>query len=667
MTARTAAAATVELSLVDRITGPIRRLQARIASLSRSFGLDRIGRAAGNLGRNLSALGDGLGHATRRLSMLTGALGIGGAGAVFGAFKLAQHTAALGDEIAKTARQLGIGAEALQEYRYAAEMSGVSSEALEKGMKRFGANAADAARGTKTYSREFDALGVSLRDAGGNMKSMDQLFNETVEAIASIESPMERTRISMVLFGRAGQDMTRMFEQGADGIRRQREEARRTGHVLSQNASEFSEVFGDNIARLQKRLEGIANMIGVHLMPVMDEMVVRATEWFDANAKLVRSTIAGWAKRLSNVLRALLDPTSSIRMEISRLADGFSGFIDRIRPVIDFLGGPGQAAFVAVAAWITGPLVAAVALLSASFIKLGVVILSTPVGWILGGLALVGAAAYVLVQKWDEFVAYWANLWTRITDAFDKGFLQGMAALWLEFNPLVHVARGLDAVVKYFTGFSLLDAGAGVIASFAEGIGSGLAAIYEWLAEIGGQFAAFMEGLFSRFYGWGAAIIGALWDGLKSKMKAVVGWFKESINGLVGWLPESLQKRIGFDVSAVSNVEGPAAPTADVAPRPVLTAPPIAPMALPAFTAPDATPQKVQTDKVEAANVTAASAEFPEPITVHQPQTVNAPFNVNFTINGRESDANEIASVVKRTLANEVDRQRQQILSRLND
>lgn len=385
------AQATVTLSLIDRVTGPLKRLSARLGNLSRRMGLDRIGNAVGHLGKRITGLGAGLAATTGRLSAFLGLLGAGGAGAIATAYGLAKSAADAGDAIAKTARQLGIGAEALQEYRYAAQMSGVDQSSLEKGMMKFGVNVSDAAKGNKALAKEFANLGISIKDASGNLRSMDEVFTDTLGAISKLPTAMERSQAAVKLFGRSGQEMTRLFEIGVDEFIALQEEARKTGHVISDRASKFGEVFGDNVERLQKRIEGLKLLVGVQLMPVFNDIVVGLTEWYDANRLLITSALTSWVKRLSDFLKDLVDPASEIRVAFRQIGESMAYALSWVKPLterfgtLNVIGG-------AVAAWIAGPMVAAIASLAAAFINLGIVIMSTPFGWILAGVAAVAAS-----------------------------------------------------------------------------------------------------------------------------------------------------------------------------------------------------------------------------------------------------------------------------------
>ena len=657
------AEATVTLSLVDRITAPIKRISARIGALTRRIGLDRIAGAAGRLGGSLRGLGDGLAATTGRLSAFLGLLGAGAGGAVATAFSLAQGAADIGDEVAKTARQLGLGAEALQEYRYAAKMSGVDQALLDKGMLRFSANIADAAKGNKALAKDFASLGIRLKDTSGNFRSMDDVFTDTVEAISKLESPMERSRAAMKLFGRSGIDMTRLFEIGADGMIELREEARRTGHVMSQRAADFSEIFGDNVERLQKRLEGLKLFIGVQLMPVMNEMVVGLTEWFDANRALVVSSLQDWVKRLTGFIRALIDPTSEIRTAFREFGETLSTIVGFVKPLTDRIGAL-NAGLMLVAAWIFGPMLAALVTLGTAIFNLGAVIMTTPFGWILAGMAAIVAAVYVLYQRWDDFAAYWGGLWGRIKEAFNQGFILGVIALLKEFNPVTHIARGINAVIEYFTGINLMDEGSRIIQTLTSGISAGAqnlgAFISEAVSSAWAAYEAWWNSFSANVRAAGAAIVQSLWDGLKSKWESVVAWLRGAVADLIGWLPESIKKKIGF--TAESSVTG----ANDNAPGEVGRK--VGELGGKLL---KSVPQGASKERALASNdnrVSTASGDVNTEVLTNSQNNINAPTTVHVTVNAPAGvDAAQVASLARREIEAAGRRQAAAIQSRLSD
>ncbi|OHV85813.1 phage tail tape measure protein [Ensifer sp. LCM 4579] len=691
--------AQVRLSLVDRLTGPIKRIGARLGALSKKIGLDRIAVAAGNVGRKFRGVFDGMQRSVLRLSSALAVVGASFGGIVAGSFSLAQSAASLGDEVAKTSRQLGIGAVALQELRYAAKMSGVEQSLLENGMKRFGSNIADAAKGNKALAKEFGALGISIKGTNGKLRPMEEVFTDTVEAISKLPDPMARSRAAMKLFGKSGIDMTRLFEIGAKGMNELREEARNTGHVMSQEAAEFSEVFGDNVERLQKRWEGFKTFLGVQLMPVFNELVVNITAWVDENQKLIRSTATEWVKALAKALRELMDPTSEIRVRMREFWEGIQAAGRAIKPFVDLVGGPLNASLIALGGWILGPTIAALVALGAAFVKLGVVIMSTPFGWILAGVAAVAASVYVLYQKWDEFVAYWGNLWGRISAAFEGGFINGILAMLREFNPITHILRGMNAVFEYFTGIDLIAQGEALLQSFVDGVNSVTFDLATWIAEKIEPMISAITGFAGRIYDAGAALVTALWDGLKSKWGEVVAWLKGSVRDLISWLPESVQSTLGFDINATVTkpaedagasvseaVKAPGKATAGLlkpaseiivdrsrigrGADPFTVVPSVARQAtipFPTFT-PENQPKAVEASTVEAGTMTAGNVQFPEPILAHEPQNIDASTKIeSLTINAKSDAAADIRAAVNAALAENSRRSAAAVKSSLSD
>ncbi|MBP2538144.1 hypothetical protein J2768_000542 [Agrobacterium tumefaciens] len=569
------AEATVTLSLVDKITGPIKRLGARLSGFGKKLGFDKIAKATSNFGNSIRGLGDGLARTSGRLAAFLGVLGAGGAGAIASAYGLAKSASDLGSEIFDASKKLGIGTEALSEWMYAADQAGVSGEAFQKGVEKLGINAVEATKGNKQMAAAFKTLGVRVKGAKGQMRPMEDILDDTVGALAGMKDPLKRNQLAFKVFGKSGVELTKIMADGADGIREAREEARKIGVVWGQSAADAADEFGDGIVALQKRLLGFKTFLGVQLIPVFNEAVKIITEWVGANADLIRSTITEWASRLVRVIRSLIDPTSEVRVAFREFGESLSTFGSYIKPIVDRFGAL-NTALAAVALWITGPLLTAIALVGIAFVKLGAAILATPIGWILAGVAALAASVYVLYQRWDEFLAYWGNLWQRVKDGFNQGFIIGIITLLKEFNPVTHIVRGMNAVIEYFNGYDVLNMGHQLIMTLTRGITESAQelgkAIEQALVDAWAAYEAWWNGFSENVRGAGAAIVTALWEGLKAKWAEMVAWVKSAIAELLSYLPESLRTSLGFDVSATVEPITDAAKAATEAVKPAATA-----------------------------------------------------------------------------------------------
>lgn len=387
------AQATVTLSLIDRVTGPIKRIGDRLGALSKRVGFDKITTAVGNLGTRIKGLGEGLARTSMRLSAFFGLMGAGGAGVIATAYGLAKSASDLGSEIGDTAGKLGIGVEALQEYRFAARMSGMETATFDKGVEKLGINAVEATKGNKQLAAAFKNLGVRVKGANGQMRPMEDVLDDTMAQLSKIRDPLKRNQLAFKLFGKSGVEVVKMLSDGAEGLRNNREEARRTGNVMSKTAVALSDRFGDMFDSLSERVSGLKNLIGVQLIPVFIDAVDGITKWYDANATLIRSNITEWVKKLGDFIRDLLDPTSEVRTKFAEFTGAISSAYETIKPFVDFLGGPFKAAMLLVGLWALAPAITSITLLGGAFLGLGKAVAGVALNTIVGLSGAVADAA----------------------------------------------------------------------------------------------------------------------------------------------------------------------------------------------------------------------------------------------------------------------------------
>jgi hypothetical protein len=123
-------------------------------------------------------------------------------------------TIQLGANIGYMADKLGIGTEELQEFQYAAGMVGVSSDQAGRSLQMLERHVGLAATGTKSAVKDFAQLGVSIRDANGNIKPTSELLPEIGEGFNKLKSQPEKLAYSMKVFGRsAGAAMVPVLER----------------------------------------------------------------------------------------------------------------------------------------------------------------------------------------------------------------------------------------------------------------------------------------------------------------------------------------------------------------------------------------------------------------------------------------------------------------------
>lgn len=162
--------------------------------------------------------------------------------------------------LGEVAQQLGVTTEALQEYRYAATQVGLSSEEMDQALSQLTRRAGEAASGTKAQAEAFDKLGVSVKDANGNLIPTGELIPMIADAMQKIESPAQRAAILMDLFGKSGQKLEPLLAGGSAAINNLRNAAHQLGIVLSSQQIQNADETADKLAAVKTVLQ--ANIAG---------------------------------------------------------------------------------------------------------------------------------------------------------------------------------------------------------------------------------------------------------------------------------------------------------------------------------------------------------------------------------------------------------------------
>ena len=162
------------------------------------------------------------------------------------------------DELGKTAQKVGVSVEQFSALKYAANLADVQTEQLASSMEKLGRNMSAVAGGAKGPAKDaFDALGISLKDASGNLKSSSDVLGELSDKFAGFKDSAAKTALAIAIFGKAGAEMIPLLNQGKAGLASAADEAKRFGLIVSDEAAKAANEFNDNLKRLSSILAGI--------------------------------------------------------------------------------------------------------------------------------------------------------------------------------------------------------------------------------------------------------------------------------------------------------------------------------------------------------------------------------------------------------------------------
>ena len=202
-----------------------------------------------------------------------------------------------GSSVKDAAIKLGTTTDAVQTLRHAAQMAGSSTEALDQGMVIFNKNLANAAQGkNKALVEMFQKLGISMKKANGQMKTTAELMPELADAMKRQKNNSEKAYIATTTFGKSGQELIQMLQDGSQALKDYADEAKHLGIVVSDEDTLKAKSMGDTIQRLKDAVTGFSLAIGLKLIPYVEPVIASMTEWIATNREWIATEIASSVK-----------------------------------------------------------------------------------------------------------------------------------------------------------------------------------------------------------------------------------------------------------------------------------------------------------------------------------------------------------------------------------
>lgn len=263
-------------------------------------------------------------------------LGAAFAAATAAAAYLVKQSIDSADAMSKMSQSTGIAIDKLSGLAYAGQLSGVEVEALGAAMVKLTKGMADASIGTGEALRGYEALGINVKDAAGNLKNAEAVLGEVATKFASMEDGANKTALAVAIFGKSGAAMIPLLNSGADGLAQMHDEAEKLGLILDKKTGQAAVDFKDNLTRLQSKANGLGIILAKDLLPQLNDITAAMVE----AAKESGGLMAAWVG-LGGVATALftddmLSRAEQIQKRVKSLGaeiESAEGMAGRITPI----------------------------------------------------------------------------------------------------------------------------------------------------------------------------------------------------------------------------------------------------------------------------------------------------------------------------------------------
>lgn len=248
--------------------------------------------------------------------------------------QMTRESAEAADDIVTLSSVTGMSTDSIQELNYMADLTDVSLDRIRDSLKETTNKMQEAATGTGDAYEAYNKLGVKITDVDGQLRSAEDVFYDTIDALGQMKNKTERDAIAMDLLSESAQELNPLIEIGSDGLKQYAQEAHSMGYVLDNEALTALTEVDDAYQRLQKSQEGAKNQLSAEFAPYL-------TEFYEKITKLIKD--GGQALKDSGIVDSfgmLLETVGDIIAPTDQLSsDTVPKLTEALRPLAEIMAG----------------------------------------------------------------------------------------------------------------------------------------------------------------------------------------------------------------------------------------------------------------------------------------------------------------------------------------
>lgn len=228
----------------------------------------------------------------------------------------ANSTAEFGDSIDKNSQKMGISAKAYQEWDYIMKRNGSTIDSLKKGFMNISSamndlNGATDKTKLKGAAAAIDSLGVSVKDAAGNMKSQDAVFSEVITALQDIGDESARSAKAQAIFGKGAQEIGPLLNMNSKDTEALKKNLADLGGIMSDDAVKAAADYSDKLTDMQTAMSGLKNNVMSQFLPSISSIMTGLSKMFSGN---------GGIDEVQSGLKSLMDNINKLAPQFLTLA-----------------------------------------------------------------------------------------------------------------------------------------------------------------------------------------------------------------------------------------------------------------------------------------------------------------------------------------------------------
>ena len=372
------------------------------------------------------------------------------------------------------------------------------------------------AKPTKESQTAMDALGISLTDSQGNMKTLDTIMRETRKSFAGL-TESQKAQYAAALAGKTGMSGLLAIVNSADSDFNELSTAiYNSDGACKKMYDTANNNLSGQLTTLKSTVEGIGISFGERLLPYIKQ----GTEFI---------------QRLANKFNSLTKAQQDTIIKVGLIAAA-------VGPAIFLFGRT---------VMVVGKLVKTVGMVGNAFktAKTVMGLVTAPANAVVLGLAAVVVAGVLIYKNWDKIKAAAGRLWNFIKNIFQRIGISGDSLK----KKLAPIGQKFSAIGEHIQGFwkavspLLSKIGEAVHAVFSVAIGAAIGSAIGYFNSLFDGITTMISGLLTAFDGILTFITGVFtgnwskaWEGVKNIFCGIFeglgGMLKMPINGVISMI-----------------------------------------------------------------------------------------------------------------------------------
>lgn len=173
------------------------------------------------------------------------------------------------DELLEMSSVTGVATDELQKMKYASDFLDVELDTMTGSMTKLTRSMNSAREGTDAQEKAFQKLHLRYKESNGQLRDVNDVFYETIDALGRVKNETERDALAMTLMGKSAKDLNPLIEAGSKALKELGIEAENMGTVMSEDSLNKLGLMKDAMDKMENTSEALKNSLGLALLPIL--------------------------------------------------------------------------------------------------------------------------------------------------------------------------------------------------------------------------------------------------------------------------------------------------------------------------------------------------------------------------------------------------------------